>query len=91
MCVGLPGQVTEILDEEHRLVRVRVGERTYEVSAAIVEDETVEVGDWLEIHMGHALAKLTEDEAREVLDFMEELDAAHRGALQDLEAQDEGE
>lgn len=85
MCVGLPGRITDILDPEHRLVRVRVGERTYEVSAAIIEDEDLEVGDWLEIHMGHALAKLSEDEAQEVLDFMSELDAAHRGALDALD------
>lgn len=89
MCVGLPGRVTEILDAEHHLVRVRIGDRTYEVSAAIIEDEEVEVGDWLEVHMGHALAKLSEEEAREVLDFMDELDSAHRGALEDLEALDE--
>lgn len=96
MCVGLPGRVTEILDPEHHLVRVRIGDRTYEVSAAIIEDEEVEVGDWLEVHMGHALAKLSEEEAREVLDFMEELDSANRGALEDLEGlegpdEDDGE
>lgn len=89
MCVGLPGRITEILDAEHGLVRVRVGERTHDVSAAIIEDEDLEVGDWLEIHMGHALAKLSEEEAREALDFMEELDAAHRGALEGLETDDQ--
>lgn len=93
MCVGLPGRIVEILDEEHRLVRVRIGDRTHEVSAAIIEDEELHVGDWLEIHMGHALAKLSEDEARQALDFMDELDAAHRGALEqiDVEPEVEGE
>lgn len=91
MCVGLPGQIVEILDEEHRLVRVRIGDRTHEVSAAIIEDEELHVGDWLEIHMGHALAKLSEDEARQVLDFMDELDAAHRGALEQIEVEPEAE
>lgn len=81
MCVALPGLIVEILDRVNALVRVRVGERTHDVSAAIVADEGFEVGDWLEIHSGHALAKMTEDEAREMLDLMEELDRAHRQAI----------
>lgn len=84
MCVGLPGRVVEILDADNRIVRVEVADRHYDVSAAILaEDEDVAVGDWLEIHMGFALAKLEEDEARGMLEFMEELDAAHHGEVPD--------
>ncbi len=85
MCVGLPGRVVEVVDEEHHIVRVEVGGETHDVSAALIAHEGIAPGDWVEIHMGHAFTKLTAAEAQQMLDFMEELDAAHRGELEQLE------
>lgn len=84
MCVGLPGKVLRITDEEHSLVEVEIGENVHQVSAAILtgEGEEVEPGDWLEIHSGHALAKLSPDEAEEMLDHIRALDEAHQAALE---------
>lgn len=80
MCVGLPGQVLEVVDDEHGLVSVRIGEQVRQVSVAILTgggEEVVE-GDWLEIHSGHALAKLEEDEAEQMLAHIRRLDEADR-------------
>lgn len=85
MCVGLPGRVVEVVDEEHHIVRVEVAGETHDMSAALIAHEGIAPGDWVEIHMGHAFTKLTEDEAQQMLDFMEELDAAHRSELEELE------
>lgn len=85
VCVGLPGRVIAVVDEEHHIVRVEVGGETHDMSAALIAEEGVGPGDWVEIHMGHAFTKLTEEEAKEMLAFMEELDAAHRGELERLE------
>lgn len=85
MCVALPGRVVEVVDTEHHIVRVEVAGETHEMSAALLADEGVAPGDWVEIHMGHAYVKLTEEEAHQMLDFMDELDAAHRGQLERLE------
>lgn len=85
MCVALPGKVIEIVDEDNAIVKAEVAGDVKQISAAIVRDqgEDVAIGDWLEIHMGHALAKLKEDEAREMLEWFDELDAAHRRAFDD--------
>lgn len=85
VCVGLPGRVIAVVDEEHHIVRVEVGGETHDMSAALIAEEGVGPGDWVEIHMGHAFTKLTEEEAEQMLAFMEELDAAHRGELERLE------
>lgn len=85
MCVGLPGRVVAVVDAEHHIVRVEVGGETHDMSAALIADEGVGPGDWVEIHMGHAFTKLTEEEAEQMLAFMEELDAAHRGDLERLQ------
>lgn len=84
MCVGLPGRVVEVVDPEHHIVRVEVAGETHDMSAALIAHEGIAAGDWVEIHMGHAYTKLTEEEAQEMLAFMEELDAAHRGDLERL-------
>lgn len=84
MCVGLPGRVTEIVDEEHHIVRVEVAGEVHDMSAALIAHDGIAPGDWVEIHMGHAYTKLTEEEASQMLAFMEELDAAHRGDLERL-------
>lgn len=89
MCVGLPGRVVEIVDADHHIVKVVVAGETHDVNAAILRDEDVRVGDWLELHMGMAMAKLTEEQARETIAFMDELDAAHRGELVRPPADDE--
>lgn len=88
MCVGLPGRIVEIIDAVHGLVRAKVGDRIHQVSVAILDDEDLQVGDWVEIHMGHALARLSDEEAREALEFMDELDAAHRASLDDAGVDD---
>ena len=79
MCVGLPGQVIEIVDAEHGLVKVDIVGQTTTVNTAILQGvgTTGAVGDWLEIHMGHALAVLSEEDAMKALTFFDELDEAH--------------
>ncbi len=45
---------------------------TRAVSTAILDQsgESVAVGDWVEIHLGFALAKISEEEATAALDFL---------------------
>lgn len=88
MCVGLPGRVVEVVDDEHGLVKVDIVGQVTTVATGILRSEgiTVEVGDWLEIHMGHALSVISEEDAQRVLGFFHELDAAHHDALSDPNA-----
>lgn len=81
MCVGLPGRVIGPSEKSDELVRVEVAGEEHEISIAILAED-VDVGDWLEIHMGHAMAKLSEEDAQEMISFMEELEAAHRRAVE---------
>jgi hydrogenase expression/formation protein HypC len=88
VCVGLPGRVVEVVDDEHGLVKVDIVGQVTTVATGILRGEgiTVEVGDWLEIHMGHALSVISEEDAQQVLGFFHELDAAHHDALSDPNA-----
>lgn len=76
MCMGVPRQIVEIVDAEHGIVRVDAGEQgRRDVSAAILFDEghDLDVGDWVDVHLGFALEAMTEQEARDSLDWLAEL------------------
>ena len=62
MCLGEIAQVTDVVDD--RTVRARVGERVVTVSLLTL-DGPASPGEWLQVHSGFALARLTEEERRE--------------------------
>jgi hydrogenase expression/formation protein HypC len=62
MCLADIAQVIDLVDD--RTVRARVGDRVLTVSLLTLEG-TVAPGEWLQIHSGLALARLSESEQRE--------------------------
>ena len=64
MCLALPAQVVSI-DEATDMATVALGEVKREVSLALVED--VKVDDYVLIHVGYALNKVSEEEAEKTL------------------------
>ena len=60
MCLAIPAQVVSI-DAVQNSAVVSLGEVRKDVSLALVED--VQVGDYVLIHVGYALNKLSEEEA----------------------------
>ena len=68
MCLGLVCQAVAVLDADVALVRT--GARDVRVSLLTL-DEPVAPGDWLMVHAGFALARLTEQQAVEALAMRE--------------------
>jgi hydrogenase expression/formation protein HypC len=67
MCLGIPGQVVEMnLGHEH-LARVDVNGVGRTINVGLLEDEDLSAGDWVLIHVGFAMSKIDEDEARQAL------------------------
>ena len=77
MCLGIPGKITERRDDAGLAVgTVDFGGVRREVCLAYVADE-VDVGDYVVVHVGFAISKVDEEEARrtfQVLREMSELD-----------------
>ncbi len=68
MCLAIPGQVVELNLEQPMLVKVDVGGVRRNVNVGLLEDEGgVALGDWVLIHVGFALSKVGEAEARDQL------------------------
>jgi hydrogenase expression/formation protein HypC len=64
MCLGIPGQVVELLDEHEHLARVDVSGVGRVINIGLLVDEDVQRGDWVLIHVGFAMSKIDEEEAR---------------------------
>jgi len=63
MCLGIPGQLREISEENPHLARVEVSGVTRIVNVGLLEDEPLAPGDWVLIHVGFAMSKIDEEEA----------------------------
>jgi hydrogenase expression/formation protein HypC len=63
MCLGIPGQLQQISEENPHLARVDVSGVTRIVNVGLLEDEALAPGDWVLIHVGFAMSKIDEEEA----------------------------
>ena len=86
MCLGIPGRIVEILDEDIYLAKAEVGGVRRNINIGLVhhEEERVEVGDWVLIHVGFAMSKLNEAEAHSTLQALEEIGEAYQQELEEL-------
>ena len=72
MCLSIPARVLSVEEDDMAKVSVRGVETR--VSLQLVED--IKPGDFVLVHTGFALQKLSEEEAQESLRILKELDAA---------------
>jgi hydrogenase expression/formation protein HypC len=86
MCLGIPGQIVELVDPQHHIAKVEVSgvRRNVNVGLLAVGDDAVEVGDWVLIHVGFALSKIDEAEAQATREFLESLGDPYEQELAEL-------
>ncbi len=86
MCLAIPGQVIEFVDEDNRLAKVDVAgvRRTVNVGLLDAEDGGARPGDWVLIHVGFALSKVDEDEAHATLELLRAMGAEFDQAIEEL-------
>ena len=88
MCLAIPGQVVEVVDEANRLARVDVAgvQRNVNIGLLDGEDGGVVPGDWVLIHVGFALAKVDEEEALATRRLLEGMGEEYEQELMELRA-----
>jgi hydrogenase expression/formation protein HypC len=77
MCLGIPGEVIEILSDRPDLARVDVSGVKRAINIGLVAEEGIAPGDWVLIHVGFALSKIDEKEAKAAMDFLEGIGKAY--------------
>ena len=81
MCLGIPGEIVEILPGRTDLAKVDVSGVRRAINVGLLENERLQPGDWILIHVGFALSKIDEQEAAAALQFLEGIGQAYEDEL----------
>jgi hydrogenase expression/formation protein HypC len=86
VCLAIPGQIIEMVDEANRLAKVDVAgvRRTVNVGLLDGDDGGARPGDWVLIHVGFALSKVDEDEAHATLELLRAMGTEFDQAIEEL-------
>ena len=80
MCLGIPGQITKIISAQERRAEVEINGVRREVNIACIADAEHPaescVGDWVLVHVGFAMSRISEEEAALTLDVLTQLGEA---------------
>jgi hydrogenase expression/formation protein HypC len=65
MCLAIPGKIVELLASERSLAVVEVTGVRRRVDLGLLQDDPPRPGDWVLIHVGFAMSKISERDAEE--------------------------
>jgi hydrogenase expression/formation protein HypC len=88
VCLAIPGQIVEVVDETNRLAKVDVAgvHRNVNIGLLDVDGHSVGPGDWVLIHVGFAISQVDEEEARATRDLLEQMGMEYEQELNELRA-----
>lgn len=77
MCLGIPGRIVETNAGHEHLAKVEVNGVGRVINTALLEDERLQPGDWVLIHVGFAMSKIDEEEAKMALASLQMMGAMY--------------
>jgi hydrogenase expression/formation protein HypC len=89
MCLAIPGQVIEFVDQGNQIAKVDVVGVRRNINVGLLADDEgggAVPGDWVLIHVGFALSKVDEEEAHATLSLLEKMGAEYEQELEELKA-----
>ena len=73
MCLAIPGKIVALLEEERDLAMVEVLGVRRRVDLGLLQDDRPREGDWVLIHVGFAMSKISEADALDQLRMLTKL------------------
>jgi len=70
MCLAIPAQVSSLFDREQRSAMVDILGVRRRVSIDLLQDDPPSVGDWVLVHVGFAMSKISAAQADEQLKML---------------------
>ena len=85
MCLAIPARLVEYIDSDRMYGKVELGgvQRRINTSLLVGEDAT-EPGEYVLVHVGFALSRVSETEAAETLRILEEMGPAYTDEEQQI-------
>lgn len=81
MCLGIPGEIVDIVPGGRDLATVEVAGVRRAVNIGLLGDGEVRIGDWVLVHVGFAMSKIDEAEAVATLQLLRGLGQAYTDEL----------
>jgi len=81
MCLGIPGEVIELVPEQPDLAKVAVSGVRRMINIGLLSDDPPVPGEWVLIHVGFALSKIDESEAAAAMGFLEGIGRAYEDEI----------
>jgi hydrogenase expression/formation protein HypC len=81
MCLGIPGQVVEIVDAGNHLAKVDVNGIKRTISVRLLAQDGLAPGDWVLVHVGFAMAKIDQREADLTLEAVKQMGQSYTDEL----------
>ncbi|UHD18354.1 HypC/HybG/HupF family hydrogenase formation chaperone [Thiocapsa bogorovii] len=76
MCLGIPMQIQSV---DGFVARCTAKGAEREVNLFMLQDETIGVGDYVVVHLGHAISRMSEEEAAAAWEIYDAILAAQDG------------
>ena len=70
MCLAIPAQISALADDDPRLATVDVMGVRRKVNVELLADDPPGPGDWVLIHVGFAMSKISHQQATEQLELL---------------------
>src|SRR4029077_11360868 len=85
MCLAIPARLVEYIDADRLYGKVELGgvQRRINTSLLVGEDAT-EPGEYVLVHVGFALSRVSESEAAETLRILEKMGPAYTDEVQQI-------
>ena len=84
MCLAIPAKIIQLFpdDETKALIEV-VGVRRY-IDTGLLQDDPPKTGDWVLVHVGFAMSKVSEEQALDQLQTLAMM-GEHEAALEEVQ------
>jgi hydrogenase expression/formation protein HypC len=84
VCLGIPAQIVELVDRDTGIAKAEISGVRRNVSVALCPEAGV--GDWVLVHVGFALSRIDEEQARETIALLEQMGEAYEQELREIKA-----
>jgi hydrogenase expression/formation protein HypC len=78
MCLAIPGKIIELISDQHQVGVVEVAGVRRKVQLGLLADDLPKTGDWVLIHVGFAMSKISEVDAAEQMRLLSMLGEAEQ-------------
>ncbi len=84
MCLAIPGKIVEISSDNRDSALVDVVGVRRRIDLGLLQDDRPQPGDWVLIHVGFAMSKISEQDAADQMDTLRMLGEVE-GAMQEVQ------